>query len=734
MGLGGIARDSIIGLNNLVHDDDDDDNRLPPRRTGSSGSLILKGSDANEFLFLDGENSNAALPIIESTGSFETSLNDGMSSNNNSPLVGRTTAASPATAPRSSAATAAATAYSKVSATNSRPLESYRADTNVSSYSGFQYEGYTDYYSETDYASYNHDEYSGSGRGESSNIFCCLFAPWMQNNAVEAEDNLSVTPSSELKVKQEQARQKKDAIAKHAQNPILQHAEPSAAAATPEKVAAPLSPTPSLKEKIPVVKSLMTGTMPPPTPQEMDPPVIASVATTTPKKAEEEPLAKAVNFASPQNAVEKNQPTTPHMLAGNHLESTSSSSFGSAGGCDEKKQEDGDVDTLASVEPSSAEEQEQEEKEDEEDEDEEDSPPPFKSILKVRRCSAVSVSSSSSSLNKKGDKKKEDKNTLTSTNKQHRHLFPTYEPKASSSNTASTLNKSINFNPMARVLTIPSRKDISFHQKAQVWWQKCDYDEFKKTGRIISKAMECGGSEIWLASSNAWGSRQAAQSTPKSSSDEEYNKALERYVGDNKRGGNGNGSNGENTTGNKWWCKFGHSRRGLEHVASSSEGRARQQSVLLATRMVLQEQKRQRASRTKDPNKLRNIAMQYTSWARDLSLAGGAADAEAVASNFDPAAASRAHHFAKQLNVHCTNSLQRFQQNQSDAVGGGVAMAITSQLLDANTHAKSRTSSPPMSQAAAKSLKDIENSLKSRATGYMPGGRGNMGFRSVAIA
>ena len=50
---------------------------------------------------------------------------------------------------------------------------------------------------------------------------------------------------------------------------------------------------------------------------------------------------------------------------------------------------------------------------------------------------------------------------------------------------------------------------MSLGYRACKWWQKCDYDEFKKAGRIISKAMECGGSEVWLTSSNAWGDRTA---------------------------------------------------------------------------------------------------------------------------------------------------------------------------------------------------------------------------------
>jgi hypothetical protein len=315
---------------------------------------------------------------------------------------------------------------------------------------------------------------------------------------------------------------------------------------------------------------------------------------------------------------------------------------------------------------------------------------------------------------------------------------------------------------MARVLTIPSRVDLALYQRAQIWWQKSDYDEFKKTGRIISKAMECGGSEVWLTSSNAWGNRAARGAKP----------AGER--------GKDDGGEAPADHGNKWWCKFGHSRRGLEHVVSGAEGKARQESVLLAARMVLEEQRRQRASRTKDPNKLRNVAMQYTSWARDLSLAAGLADAEAVSNNFDalgsPWGRCRARHFARRMSVAggggAAGSIAALLDlmTEHDVAGGGggggptaarTAAVVTSQILDANTHAvKSGKAKPLTTRVASEGSSSVVGkamspssvadedqpssegvSLKKRAKGFMPGTSGeevasmmgghSMGFRSV---
>eukprot|EP00578_Thalassiosira_sp_NH16_P028917 CAMPEP_0181094550 /NCGR_PEP_ID=MMETSP1071-20121207/10050_1 /TAXON_ID=35127 /ORGANISM="Thalassiosira sp., Strain NH16" /LENGTH=731 /DNA_ID=CAMNT_0023176881 /DNA_START=265 /DNA_END=2459 /DNA_ORIENTATION=- len=731
MGLGGIARDSIVGLNKLVHDEDDDDRPIHCRRRSADTESELRGSwndgskGGDDFLSLKAEDSS------ESLASFETSLNDGVS-------IGLTTpekcvAAAPGNTPRSSAAVAAATSYSysNVSATNSRSLDSYRSQNinlaassvkgsaQAAYYQGFQYEGYTDYYSE-DYASYNYDDYSYSNGGspvEKKNIFCCLFAPWMRQKSIESED-LPVISGQEGE--QEKPEPEQGGVASSLpKNEAITKPDISAASAIEHVQASPtLFPTPSKRAEPP--PTLHT------TIEQSEPDSLSGANTLG--EAPDLSLKNVAFAPSPKSAAEI--PTTPHMLSDGHDSidsglSTSPDSYG----FDEKKQEEGENATSYPGE-TPAQHQQEEEKD--------HGPPPIKGVLKVKRCS-MSMRSLSNQTNTNKTNTKGRKEDLTSPNK--RHFLPTYEAKRSHTDKDDGGNKGIKFNPMARVLTIPSRRDIPLHQKAQIWWQRCDYDEFKKTGRIISKAMECGGSEIWLASSNAWGNRASrAQSawensrsmSERSVSERAYDKALSKYVKHGKKDDEENsgdeGNSGENY-GNKWWCKFGHSRRGLEHVASSSEGKARQQSVLLATRMVLEEQKRQRANRTKDPNKLRSVAYQYTSWARDLARAAGGADEEAVAKNFDPAARSRAHIFAKQVSAGSRNL-------QSDAAGGGVAIAITSQILDENTHSNLRTK-----MSNPNSLEDFntfhersEKSLSRRAKGFVPGGgEDTIGFRSVKV-
>lgn len=69
-----------------------------------------------------------------------------------------------------------------------------------------------------------------------------------------------------------------------------------------------------------------------------------------------------------------------------------------------------------------------------------------------------------------------------------RSLFPSYasrrqvhpDPSGHDGLLSPESKKSLNFSPMARVVSVPSRHDMSFVDKAGVWWQRSDYDDFKK--------------------------------------------------------------------------------------------------------------------------------------------------------------------------------------------------------------------------------------------------------------
>jgi hypothetical protein len=231
-----------------------------------------------------------------------------------------------------------------------------------------------------------------------------------------------------------------------------------------------------------------------------------------------------------------------------------------------------------------------------------------------------------------------------------------------------------------------------------IWWQRSDYDDFKKAGRIIAKAMLQGGSEIWLETSNAWGKKQEKRGEKKANNgaSSEYISALRKYGAfeeEKKVDENDN-------VGDKWWCKFGHSRRGLEHIVSIEEGRQRQRLVNASVTAVLEEQRRQRLTRV-DHKKISAISMQYTSWAKDLALAAGAADEEAVKSNFSS-------------NKHRISYLKSKLLNSEKKVGHPCARfilsanpALTAEILDSHTHHRRKISNVVKDNHSSETKSDV---------------------------
>lgn len=305
----------------------------------------------------------------------------------------------------------------------------------------------------------------------------------------------------------------------------------------------------------------------------------------------------------------------------------------------------------------------------------------------------------------------------SSTPSRRRSLFPvTY---GTSPNERKGLK--VNFAPMARVVTVKSKNNMTQEEKADVWWQRGDYDDFRKTGRIITKAILTGGSEIWLQSANA-------------------------SIGT----GRGYTGPGGEITGDKWWHKFGHSRRGLEHVVSIDEGRDRQVNVKKAIHAVLEEQTRQKAFRKEDPEKLRIISLNHTSWARDLALAAGASDADAVRTSFAEDRKSREFYLRKMSTTKPNGSgmipsfMQLSTENRNaEPIDKPTVRSIPRQqqqaLLDANTAAQicfrrrigkasglSAGQSSSSSKEISEPIRDPDpddksrESLAHRAAGFMP--------------
>jgi hypothetical protein len=220
-------------------------------------------------------------------------------------------------------------------------------------------------------------------------------------------------------------------------------------------------------------------------------------------------------------------------------------------------------------------------------------------------------------------------------NGRRRSLFPEQYQKSEK------VIKHVQFAAMARVVAVKSKNEMSDLQRSLIWWQKEDYEDFKKTSRIIAKAMCEGGSEVWLSSNNAWQSKASRIGTNPRAIHLSDRSAIVKSEEDKK----------VSSDGNKWWHHFGHSRRGLEHIASVEEGRQRQANVRISIRVVIDEQRRQKMYNKVDPEKLRMLSLQYTSWARDLALAAAASDAEAVEVDFSEQRKTREFYILKQARV-----------------------------------------------------------------------------------
>ena len=280
-----------------------------------------------------------------------------------------------------------------------------------------------------------------------------------------------------------------------------------------------------------------------------------------------------------------------------------------------------------------------------------------------------------------------------------RSLFPQSKYETRSTMDGSN-GKSVSFASMARVVTVKSKNDMDALEKGAIWWRKVDYDDFKKTGRIITRAMLEGGSELWLNSERCTGSQ-----------------ARNFHRARSEGGGSGDTVDGDahdpiTVTGDKWWHRFGHSRRGLEHVVSLDEGKQRQLNVRSATRALVDEHRRQKLYHRVDAEKLRMVSLQYTSWARDLALASGSSDADAVLSSFSHDRKTREFYLSRMSdgNHHTVASVGGLMPDfMRHSIRGGAVNELSSgptiaQRLDANTSAqlryrrKNRVSQPHQAQ------------------------------------
>jgi hypothetical protein len=206
------------------------------------------------------------------------------------------------------------------------------------------------------------------------------------------------------------------------------------------------------------------------------------------------------------------------------------------------------------------------------------------------------------------------------------------------------------FSPYARVLAIESHRDLSDDEKNLIWWQKCDYDTFRRTTSVVVRSMLNETTSGWLVAAAApkGGDQQDGsantsttvskpphiprnrnpsppkrQLPPNSLAEEQENlrHVKQRAKTEPKK---------DDVQAHSWWNRFGD-------LACFHESRRRQTHAKSSIRVVLDEQSRQRMFNSRDPTKIRLSYSQATAWARDWARALATATADEVNRNFNDA-------------------------------------------------------------------------------------------------
>mmetsp|Transcript_34871 Transcript_34871/g.78576 ORF Transcript_34871/g.78576 Transcript_34871/m.78576 type:complete len:658 (+) Transcript_34871:351-2324(+) len=208
----------------------------------------------------------------------------------------------------------------------------------------------------------------------------------------------------------------------------------------------------------------------------------------------------------------------------------------------------------------------------------------------------------------------------------------------------------VHFSELKRVLRV---RKFTPEEASAVWFGRYDFEHFKAEMTLLIQEDECQRelAEAWLATTE--GLKDSLGRQPSTNSEDEdneeekkdgvddaaddksYEKSIKKTDSDLSSGSTGSSSKP------KWWHQYEHSRRGLERYASPGQALQIVASHKVALRKVLGEQNMQRLLNflcvpgALNPDKIAEIYHEYTAWSRDLALAAGASDADAVRTNFD---------------------------------------------------------------------------------------------------
>jgi len=181
-------------------------------------------------------------------------------------------------------------------------------------------------------------------------------------------------------------------------------------------------------------------------------------------------------------------------------------------------------------------------------------------------------------------------------------------------------NRKVYFSELKRVLQV---RKFTAQESIDIWYQREDFDYFRSEMTLLVQEDQASRelAEVWLeAHENGRGTRQSSFGSAGEESSIVGRTTHSRY---------------------QWYHQYNHSRRGLERYASPGQARQILASYKVAVQKVLGEQHRQRLLSclclpgSQNPDRIAKVYIEYTAWSRDLALAAGASDADAVRTNFD---------------------------------------------------------------------------------------------------
>jgi hypothetical protein len=221
----------------------------------------------------------------------------------------------------------------------------------------------------------------------------------------------------------------------------------------------------------------------------------------------------------------------------------------------------------------------------------------------------------------------------------HNITYPTSGmPNAINSKASSALANSkkckVYFSELKRVLRV---RKFTPQESIEIWFQREDFEYFRSEMTLLVQESESSRelAQVWFEAheNKRKGTVQTSGTCGEGVRDSHgcSTDTDDRSVG----------SSSKHAMSRSWWHDYNHSRRGLERYASPGQARQILASYKVAVQKVLAEQQQQRLLSlvcipgSQSPDKIAEVYHEYTAWSRDLALAAGASDADAVRTNFD---------------------------------------------------------------------------------------------------